>query len=318
MSAVRDPEFEPPVLPELEQLLVRAARRRAAPRFGRRRWALAVALGALVLAAAAAAATGVLRIAGGTTAHGTFSVERAVGPGVRQGGSSVCLQLRYNGRGPSYGCGEAPTAAQPFGLVVADRLEEGSRERVIYGLAGGDIARVAALGKGGEHTDAATERKDGLPGRFFAVVVPHLGRIELVGYDSAGKEVARIGSLARPAHPPHSKAEAVAQGDPAGFAPTMPISSHFVFEGHSISEAEATRRGLACLEGGEVNRCYRSVAEAEATLGEHRPPDSYRYRGRIISAAEVHRLGLSCISGRKANRCFNTPAEAEEAALGHL
>jgi len=121
MSAVRDPEFEPPVLPELEQLLVRAARRRAAPRFGRRRWALAVALGALVLAAAAAAATGVLRIAGGTTAHGTFSVERAVGPGVRQGGSSVCLQLRYNGRGPSYGCGEAPTAAQPFGLVVADR-----------------------------------------------------------------------------------------------------------------------------------------------------------------------------------------------------
>ena len=66
-----------------------------------------------------------------------------------------------------------------------------------------------------------------------------------------------------------------------------------------------------------MNRCYRSVAEAEAALGEHRPPDRYRYRGRIISAAEVHRLGLSCISGRKANGCFDTPAEAEEAALGH-
>ena len=262
MSAARDHELEPPVLPELEQLLVRAARRRAAPRLGRRRWVLAVAVGALALAAAAAAATGVLRIASGTTAHGTFSVERATLEGEGRSGS-ICLQLRYNGRGPSYGCGEAPTAEKPFGLVVADRLEEGFRERVIYGLVGGDVARVAALGKGGERTDTATERKDGLPGRFFAVVVPHLGRIELVGYDSTGKEVARIGSLAQPAHPPHSKAEAVAQGDPAGFAPTMPLSTHFVFEGHSISEAEATGRGLACIQGREVNRCYRSAAEAD-------------------------------------------------------
>ena len=251
MSAVRDPEFQPPVLPELEQLLVRAAR-------GARPRASAGAAGSSRSRSAPSSSPpprqrppASCASPAGRRRTAAFSVERAVAPGVRQGGSSVCLQLRYNGRGPSYGCGEAPTAAQPFGLVVADRLEEGSRERVIYGLAGGDIARVAALGKGGEHTDAATEPKDGLPGRFFAVVVPHLGRIELVGYDSAGKEVARIGSLARPAHPPHSKAEAVAQGDPAGFAPTIPISSHFVFEGHDISEAEATRRGLACLEGGK-------------------------------------------------------------------
>ena len=266
MSATSDHEFEPPVLPELEQLLVRAARRRATPRLGRRRWALAVAVGALVLAAAAAAATGVLHIASGTTAHGSFSVERATLPGEAHTGS-ICLQLRYDGRGPSYGCGEPPTAARPFGLVVADPLEEGSRERVIYGLVGGDVARVAALGEGGESVDATTEPKAGLPGRFFAVVVPHLGRIELVGYDAAGKEVARIGSLARPAHPPHSKAEAVAQGDPAGFAPTVPTSSRFLFQGHDISEAEVTRLGLACLEGREVSRCYRSVAELEAARG---------------------------------------------------
>ncbi|HVY77911.1 MAG TPA: hypothetical protein VG898_05345 [Solirubrobacterales bacterium] len=65
-----------------------------------------------------------------------------------------------------------------------------------------------------------TEAKQGLPGRFFVVLVPHLGRIEVVGYDATGRERARIGSLAKPSHPPMSHAEAVAQGDPAGFAPT--------------------------------------------------------------------------------------------------
>lgn len=263
MSATRDHELEPAVLPELEQLLVRAARQRTTSRLPRRRWALAVAVGALVLAATAAAATGVFQIASGTTSHGTFSVERATLAGEGHGGS-VCLQLSYDGRGPSYGCGEPPTAAKPFGLLVADALEEGSRERVIYGLVGDDIARVEILDPDCEPTEATTESKDGLPGRFFVVAVPHLGRIEVVGYDDAGKEVARIGSLVAPSHPPRSKAEAVDQGDPAGFAPTVPSSDRYVFRGHSISEAEATRLGLACVQGREANRCYRSVQEAEA------------------------------------------------------
>jgi hypothetical protein len=133
------------------------------------------------------------------------------------------LQLRYEDRGPLYGCGDQPSEARPFGLVVADSLDEGSRERVIYGLVSSDIARVSVLGGGGEHTDVVTEVKEGLPGRFFAVVVPHLGRIALVGYDASGQPRGRIGSLARPAHPPHSYAEAVAQGDPAGFAPAAPL-----------------------------------------------------------------------------------------------
>ncbi|MBS1877901.1 MAG: hypothetical protein JST31_00155 [Actinobacteria bacterium] len=215
---------QPAVLPELEQILVRAARRRAAGRRLPRRRGVLVALAAsLVLAAGAAAAGGVFTVSSGHTAHGTYVVERRPVPAPAAGepaAGTVCLQLVYDDRAPSYGCGNAPTAAAPFGLLVADPLEEGSRERVVYGLVAGDIARVAVLGKGGQRTGARTERKQGLPGRFFAVAVPHLGRIEVVGYDGNGRQVGRIGSLARPDHPPLSKAEAVDQGDPAGFAPT--------------------------------------------------------------------------------------------------
>lgn len=212
---------QPAVLPALEHLLVRAARRRSAPRFGRRRWMLATAAAALVLVGGAAAATGVIHVTDGDTSKGTFSIESrpvpAAFPGEPQRGS-VCLQLAYSEGGTSYGCGEKPTAAEPFGLLVADSLTRGSRERVMYGLVESDIARVSVLGK--QPTDAVTEVEKGLPGRFFVVLVPHLGRIEVVGYDAAGHERARIGSLAEPSHPPLSHAEAVAQGDPAGFAPT--------------------------------------------------------------------------------------------------
>lgn len=226
MSDVKDPQTQPAVLPDLERLLVRAARHQAAPRLGRRRWILAIAAGALVLAGGAAAATGVLHLADGRTSNGTFEVESRPVPESLPGEpsrGSICMQLRYDERGPSYGCGERPSEAMPFGLVVADSLEEGSRERVIYGLVSSDIARVSVLGDGDRHTDALTEVKQGLPGRFFAVLVPHLGRIELVGYDALGRPRGSIGSLALPAHPPRSHAEAVAQGDPAGFAPTAPL-----------------------------------------------------------------------------------------------
>lgn len=217
------PEYDSqrPILPALEQLLVRAARRQSAPRLGRRRWVLATAAATLVLAGGAAAATGVFHVANGDTSNGSFSIENlpvpAVAPGEPPRGS-VCLQLSYTEGGTSYGCGNRPTAASPFGLLVADSLEEASQERVIYGLVSSDIARISVLGA--EPIDAVTEVKEGLPGRFFAALVPHLGRIEVVGYDAAGHERARIGSLAKPSHPPLSHAEAVAQGNPAGFAPT--------------------------------------------------------------------------------------------------
>lgn len=212
---------QPSVLPTLEHLLVRAARQNSAPRFGRRRWVLAIAAAALVLVGGAAAATGVLHVTDGDTSEGTFSIESrpvpAAFPGEPRRGS-VCLQLTYSEGGTSYGCGERPTADAPFGLLVADSLAEGSRERVMYGLVSSDIAHISVLGQ--EPAEAVTEAKRGLPGRFFVILVPHLGRIEVVGYDAAGRERARIGSLAKPSHPPMSHAEAVAQGDPAGFAPT--------------------------------------------------------------------------------------------------
>ncbi len=262
------PRSEPPVLPALEQLLVRAARRRAEPRRrARRRWFLVAIAAALVLAAGAAAATGLLPITTGHTAHGTYTVERRPVPATAPGEPSpgtVCLQLEYDGRGPTYGCGDAPTGSKPFGLLVADSLAEGSRERVVYGLVADDIIRIAVLGKGAEPTDAPTEDESGLPGRFFAVAVPHRGQIEVVGYDGEGRQVARIGSLAGPARAPHSKAEAIEQGDPAGFAPTLPPPSSFTFEGHEISEAEVGRLELICLEGQAVSHCYRTPQELEA------------------------------------------------------
>jgi hypothetical protein len=226
MSAPKSRGAQQSTLPALEHLLIRAARRQTAPRFGRRRWILVTAAVALALAGGAAAATGVLHIADGDTSKGTFSIESypmpAAGPGEPSPGS-VCLQLSYDERGTSYGCGDKPTAARPFGLLVANSVanlpEDESRERVIYGLVTGDIKRISVLGK--RPISAATEFKKGLPGRFFVVLVPHLGRIEVVGYDAGGHERAHIGSLARPPHPPLSHAEAMAQGDPAGFAPTF-------------------------------------------------------------------------------------------------
>jgi hypothetical protein len=226
MSAPQNRGAQQSILPELEHLLIRAARRQTAPRLGRRRWILATAAIALVLAGGAGAATGVLHIADGDTSKGTFSIESrpvpATGPGEPSRGS-ICLQLSYDERGTSYGCGDKPTAAKPFGLLVADSVAESpediSRERVIYGLVRSDIERISVLGK--RPINTVTELKRGLPGRFFAVLVPHFGQIEVVGYDADGHERARIGSLTRPPHPPLSHAEAVAQGDPAGFAPTF-------------------------------------------------------------------------------------------------
>jgi hypothetical protein len=255
-----------PLLPGLEQLLVRAARREAVPSRARRRWLFVALPVALLLAAGAAAATGVLHIADGQTSRGSFSVERRPAPESVAGEparGSVCLQLRYDGGPPSYGCGEPPTAAQPFGLLVADSLDERSAERVIYGLVSSDIASVSVLGGDGRHTDATTGVKSGLPGRFFAIVVPDRGRIEVVGYDDTGKEIARIGSRAEPRHAPRSLAEARALGDPAGFAPAVAAPLTYLYRGQTISESEAVRRGLACLQEPTVFRCFDSTAEAE-------------------------------------------------------
>lgn len=263
MNAATDQHAQPAVLPELEHLLVRAARRQAAPRPARRRWLLAVAAAALVLAGGAAAATGVFQVDRGSTSGGSFSVETMPVPGHGKGEpspGSVCLRLTYGNRGAAFGCGDPPSAREPFGLLISDPLGQGSREGVVYGLAADDIARVSVLVPGGKRYEAATEAKDGLPGRFFALVVPRLSRVEVVGYDRSGKRRARVGSLAPASKPPRSHAEAVRQGDPAGFAPTSPTPSVWTFHGKRITEAQASRLGLACVQGRDAFACYRSRA----------------------------------------------------------
>jgi hypothetical protein len=266
MSATRDPGFEPALLPELEQILVRAARRRRVRRLPRRRLMLAVAIGIVALGAGVATATGVFDVISGETAHGIFTVERrapsSVGGGEPAG--SICLQLTYSGAGfggtTSYGCGPKPTAARPFGIVIVDYLAEGLHEEVAYGLVADGVARVAVLGSGGRHTYATTEAKDGLPGRFFAVVVPHRGRVELVGYAPDGRVVGRIGKLSGTTEA-HSKEEARAEGLQAGFAPTIAFPQEIIFEGHRISSAELRRLRPSCAIGRTVAICFRNGNE---------------------------------------------------------
>jgi hypothetical protein len=283
MSTTRGSEIEPPLLPGLEQALVRAARARRAHRLPRRRWALAVALGLVVLAAGVATATGVLDVTSGKTAHGTFTVKRralsAVEGEVPAG--SICLELTYRGdglrAGTSYGCGRAPSPARPFGLVTVDYLAEGLHEEVAYGLVAGGITRVAVLGPGGRHTYADTEAKEDLPGRFFAVVVPHRGQVELVGYGSDGRVRARIGSLAPPDHPPRSKEEAVEQGEQMGFAPTL-TQPRLYLEGQPIDSAEVRRLKLDCAFGRTVGICFH----------DDRQPDDLIRRIRELEMAPRH------------------------------
>lgn len=268
MNRASDQVADTPALPQLEQLLVRAARRHAVPKLTRRRWTLAVALASLTLAGGAAAAGGVLHIADGTTSEGSYSVEggpsstaaREELPG------SICLQLRYNDRGPAYGCGDRPSAREPFGLVVADPLGE-SPERVIYGLVANEIATVAVLHPDGGRTTAQTEAKPPLPGRFFSVAVQKDRQIDLIGYDFAGKRVAEIGSLAPPTEPPLSRRQAIEQGDPAGFAPGVAAPGSVNYQGHDIAPSEVVKLHLSCIESREVTRCYGSPAEIPANEG---------------------------------------------------
>lgn len=265
MSQVSQQPIQPSTLPELEHLLVRAARRRTARRVGRRRWILAVAAASLLLAGGAAAAT-VFELASGKTAGGTFSIEMAPTVGGNASQGSICLQLTFSGRGPSYGCGGRPTASKPFGLVVADPLDN-SDERVVYGLVASAISRVRVLGGAGSEVEVATRKQVALPGRFFSVVAPNDGQIELVGYGGKGREVARLGSLDPPLKPSVSKAQAMEQGDPAGFAPGVAAPETYLYKGEPVDPSVATRLELACLQERTVFRCFDSAAEAEDNRG---------------------------------------------------
>ncbi len=264
-------------LPELEALLVAAAGSMPAKRLPiRQRLGMPLAFaGLLATAGVAAAAAGVFgggsgpaidrgATPSGDYASGSYVIRVRPDSAHTNRGGPICLQLQFAGSRPAYGCGSAPTQAEPFGLVVVDGQSEGAVERVIYGLVADDVARVSALGEGTQHYDAATVVKRGLPGRYFSLTAPNEGRIELVGFNSSGAEVARIGSRTTPDHEPLSHDEAVAQGDPSGFAPTAVPASSFVYRGQSIEPSKADRLGLVCVDSIQTVYCYDSVAEANA------------------------------------------------------
>jgi hypothetical protein len=220
----------------------------------------------LLACGGAAATTGVFHIASGRVSSGTYYISRA--PASTEHGGGICLELAYAGRSPEYGCGQPPTLAKPFGVVVADSLG-GSRVQIIYGLVSADILRVDVVGAPGHRGTDRTTSKAGLPGRFFSLVVPAEGQIELVGYGATGDELARIGSRARPIRNAESKEDAVAQGDPAGFTPAVPLPTSFSYEGKAIPANTAARDGLACAQDRDGVHCYDSVAAMTAAHARH-------------------------------------------------
>lgn len=249
-------------LPHLEHELVRAARRRRRRPWLRRRTVVLALFSAIVLAGGATAATGLLDREihrGMSFTQGPYTIEREDRSG------SLCLNLRYTGHLPTYGCGDTPTVEEPFGLLIADSSardpDDQSPERLFYGIVHGDIARVSVLRKDGRQYRARTLERPGLPGRFFTLTTPRGGRIEVVGYDLAGHEVGRIGRLIGPRTPIRSQDDARAQGDPSGFAPTADMPDDFSYRGGTIPRDEAARRGLACVQNRDEVVCTDQPAE---------------------------------------------------------
>jgi len=212
----------------------------------------------LATAGAATAATQLLRVDEGSNTRGPYVIERLAD---RDG--DVCLQYRdETNRRPTYACGPQPSRERPIGLVVADS-QAVSEKRVMYGLVAAGVARVSVLGRGDDAVDTTPRAREGIPGQYFLVTVPRTPRIELVAYDSNGRELGRLGSRAATGTP-GSKQEAIAQGHPNGFEPTAAPVLDFKYRGQPIEPDEAARRGLACTEDEIEVRCYGSEAEMEA------------------------------------------------------
>jgi len=257
-------------LPELERELRAAAARRARRRWRRgRRAGLAVALVGAV-AATTAAASGWLTVERGSTSRGDYEIRTAPPPESRDADrdevaalrgehGKVCLELRFQGLRPSYGCGERPTERQSIGLVIVDQNAEPG-QRLVYGLVS-PAATEIRIGT----TPVAPRQREGLPGRFFSALVPARGPVHIVALNDRGEPIDQVGSPTRQAGTPHSRDEARAMGEPSGFAPTARPPSAFVYRGLEITADAAAAQGLVCNEDGTpIVRCDDSLAEADA------------------------------------------------------
>jgi hypothetical protein len=272
-DASRPPELR---LPQLRAGLVTAAARRYRAPANSRRWFTPLAFAALLLAGSAAlAATAILRsrdvvdtgqTRGTGESAGAYAIR--ISPSHADPERPICLQLQFQASRAAYGCGVAPTAEQPFGLVVADGMSEESAERVIYGLVSRNIGAVTSFGESSTvQTITRTVDRPGLPGRYFSLIVPNEGHIELAGYNATGAEVARIGSHDEFRAPPLSRAQAIVQGDPSGFAPTVVPARRYVYEGERIEPPKAQRLRLICVETRSAVTCFDTISQAQAFSG---------------------------------------------------
>lgn len=206
------------------------------------------------LAGVAVAATQIMSLDEGSTAYGRYEITRAPDQG-----SMVCMNLRYKGHQPSYGCDVAPSRERPFGLVIADSGSSPS-ERLIYGLVSDDARRVTALTNDGARVDAPAELRDDLPGRFFSMVVPNNGGVELVAYDAADRHMAHLGDRdpneagVQPGRPT-TRDELRQRGEPLGYAPSVAMPDRFSYRGGTIARDDAARRGLSCTQDIDGVRC---------------------------------------------------------------
>lgn len=213
-----------------------AARRLPAVTSRPRRFKLAVAVAVAILTSTAvAAATGTLRVFEATSDYKiTEHVDAPVG--------RICLDLRLsdpNRRG-LVGCGKAPTAEQPFGMLIVDR--ESSAQSIVFGLVIESVRTVRIAGR-----ETETYEREGVPGRFFSARITNQPSVYAEGLDGTGAVITTIGSKTPSDVPITSLEQARTQGNLAGFAPAA-AEAPFTHNGAKISAEQAQQAQLICTE----------------------------------------------------------------------
>lgn len=226
----------PPIQRLVADLDAAARRRLPAVTSRARRLKLAVAVAVAILTSTAvAAATGSLRVFEATPDYKiTESVDAPAG--------RICLNLRLsdpNRRGLG-GCGEAPTAEQPFGMLIVDR--ESSDQSIVFGLVIESIRTVRMAGR-----EIETQEREGVPGRFFSSKIADRPSVYAEGLDRSGAVITTIGSKT-PSHAPITSLEqARTQGSFVGFAPGA-ADAPFTHNGATISAEQAQQAQFICTE----------------------------------------------------------------------
>lgn len=217
-----------------------AAARRAEHQVRARSWRIKAplaVLGALATSTAVATATGSLGIFETTS---SYKITEHAATDTPTGRICLDLQLADPNRRGMFGCGEAPSAAQPFGILTV--VAEAGAESIAFGLVAQNIVTVRIAGR-----DVDTGPRPGLPGRFFSFKVLDRPSVYAEGLSNTGAVVATIGSRIPSTARVDNNEQARAQGDLLGFAPGA-AEAPFTFDGRTISPEQAQERNLICTE----------------------------------------------------------------------